>query len=153
MMKLTTSLRGVKRYWMIVAVVLSLFSVDWFYIGVLRSILAYALISRITKSMNLVLVIAGFAWSQAIKTAMGPRPSYVLKIVAPLAYKLKGDQKIGFKVLSTHDLRNTRIDVQDVYEELLVLQRGKEPDAILIRKVTPPPQPARYRPRTPEDWG
>jgi len=142
-----------KRYWMIVAVVLSLFSVDWLYIGALRSILSYSLISKITQYINPVLVIAGFAWSQAIKTAMGLRPSYVLKIVAPLAYKLKGEEKIGFKVLSTHDLRNTRIDVQDVYEELVVLQRGKEPEAILIRKVTPPPQPARYKPRAPEDWG
>lgn len=147
-------LRGVKRYWLIIAVVLSLFSVDWLYIGSLRSVLAYALIVKLTPYVNPVLVIAGFAWSQALKTAMSrARPSHVLKIVAPLAYKLKGEQKIGFKVLSTHDLRNTRIDIQDVYEELLVLQGGKEPEAILIRKVTPPPQPKRYRPRDSDDWG
>ena len=147
-------LQGVKRYWLIIAVVLSLFSVDWLYIGALRSVLAYSLISKITPYINLLLVIAGYAWSQALKTAMGQtRPSYVLKIVAPLAYKLKGEQKIGFKVLSTYDMRNSRIELQDVYEELLVLQRGPEPEAILIRKITPPPQPKRYRPREPEDWG
>ncbi len=147
-------LKSFKRNWLIIAVVLSLFAVDWLFIGFLRSALAYALIVKITPYINPLLVIAGFAWSQALKTAMGRgRPSHVLKIVAPLAYKLKGEQKIGFKILSTHDLRNPRIDVQDVYEELLVLQRGKEPEAILIRKVTPPPQPKRYRPRDSDDWG
>lgn len=145
-------LQGVKRYWLIIAVVLSLFSVDWLYVGALRSVLAYSLISKITPYINPVLAIAGFAWSQALSTARGSlRPSYVLKIVAPLAYKLKGKEKIGFKVLSTFDMRNSRIDIQDVYEELLVLQRGPEPEAILIRKVTPPPQSARHTPRAP-DW-
>ena len=72
-------LQGVKRYWLIIAVVLSLFSVDWLYIGSLRSVLAYSLISRITPYVNPILVIAGYAWSQALKTAMSQaRPSHVL---------------------------------------------------------------------------
>ena len=145
-------LRGVKRYWLIGAVVLSLFALDWYFIRVLRKALSYSLISQIGRYMNAVLVITGFAWSQALKTAMSQtRPGHVLKIVAPLAYKLKGEEKIGFKIISTHDMRNTRIDIMDVYEELLVLQRGPEPEAILIRKITPPPQSTRYKPREP-DW-
>ena len=145
-------LREGKRYWIIVAVITSLFALDWLYIRAFRSLLAWEIQNALSKYLTPVLLIAGFAWSQALSSARGPlRPSYVLKIVAPLAYKLKGEGKIGYKILSTHDMRNTRIDIDDVYEELQVLQRNKEPEAILIRKVNPPPRSARYKPRDP-DW-
>lgn len=145
-------LRGVKRYWLIVAVVTSLFTIDWIYIRALRSLFTYQLQNAVAQYLTPILVITGFAWSQAIKTATGRgRPTHVLKIVAPLAYRKGGEERIGYKIISTHDLRNSRIELEDVYEELLVLQRNKEPEAILIRKVIPPPQSARYKPRE-ADW-
>lgn len=143
--------KRLKRYWLIVAVVLSLFVVDWLYVGILRSILSYSIQSSINEVLKFILLIVGFSWSQALKTAMGSRPSFGVKIVAPLKYKEKGETKYGYRILATHDLRNPKVDLLDVFEELLVQKRGSHPEAILIRKLDPPPRPKGYESRAP-DW-
>ena len=140
-----------KGYWPIVAIVLSFFILDWTYLRILRSGLTYQIQNQVNHYLIPIVLITGFAWSQTISSKLGaPRETSVLKIVAPFKYKQKKEEKIGFKVISTHDLGNPRIDVLDVYEELLILQKT-QPDAILIQKLTPPPIPARYRKRQ-LDW-
>lgn len=144
--------RGARRYWMIVAVIVSLFSLDYLYIKALRSLLSYAIQVQIGKWIDLLLVIAGVAWSQAFAVAKTKlKESTVIKIVAPLAYKKGKQELVGYQVIATHDLNNPRIDIHDVHEELLVARRGKYPKALLIQRVTPPRQPARYRAKSP-DW-
>ncbi len=148
-MKLPKMLKG---YWSIGAIVLSFFVVDWQYIQLFRSLFNYQIQNTVNRYLTWVIMIAGFSWSQALKASIGrPRESHVLKIVAPLAYRKGKEKMAGYKVLQTYDLGNPRIEPEDAYEELGVLQRGKEPEAILIRKVTPPPRPDRYKTKTP-DW-
>lgn len=144
--------RGARRYWLIVAVIVSLFSVDFIYVKALRSLFSYGIQVRIGQCIDLLLVIAGFAWSQAIALARAKlKESSVLKIVAPLKYKKGKKELVGLQIVATHDLNNPRIDIHDIHEELLVARRNKYPEAILIQRVTPPKQPRQYRPRAP-DW-
>ena len=140
--------RGARRYWMIVAVVVSLFSIDYLYVKALRSLFSYQIQVQIGKWVDLLLVIAGVAWSQAFAVARTKlKESSVIKIVAPLKYKKGKTELVGYQIIATHDLNNPRIDIHDVHEELLVARRGKHPEAVLIQKVTPPKQPRQYRPR------
>ena len=151
MMKITERFRGARRYWLIVAVVVSLFSVDFIYVKALRSLFSYGIQVQIGKWIDILLVIAGFSWSQAFAVARTKlKESSVLKIVAPLEYKKGKQELVGLQIIATHDLNNPRIDIHDVHEELLVARRGKHPKAILIQRVTPPKQPRQYRPRDPE---
>jgi len=143
--------RGARRYWVIVAVILSLFSVDYVYIKALRSLFSYSIQIQIGKWITPLLVIAGFAWSQAFavaRTKLGE--SQVIKIVAPLKYKKGKKELTGYQILATHNLNNPRIDIHDIHEELQVQRRNKHPDAILIQKVTPPKMPRSYKLRSPE---
>ncbi len=143
--------RGARRYWVIVALVVSFFSIDYLYIKALRSLFSYAIQVQIGKWIDLLLVVAGVAWSQAFAVAKTKlKESSVIKIVAPLKYKKGKTELVGLQILATHNLDNPRIDIHDVHEELLVARRGRHPEAILIQKVTPPKQPRQYRPRSPE---
>ena len=85
--------KGGRRYWVIVAVLLSLFSVDYIYIKALRSLFSYSIQIQIGQWITPLLVIAGFAWSQAFALARTKlKESSILKIVAPLKYK-KGKRR------------------------------------------------------------
>jgi hypothetical protein len=148
-MKLPKMLKG---YWAIGAIVLSFFVVDWQYIQLFRSLFSYQIQNNVNRYLTWVIMFTGFSWSQTLKATIGgTRASHVLKIVAPLKYKKGKEARVGYKILQTYDLGNPRVEPEDVYEELGVFQRGKEPEAILIRKVIPPPQPSRYQKKLP-DW-
>ena len=142
----------VKGYWSIVAIVLSFFVLDWQYIQLFRALFSYQIQNTVNHWLTVIILVAGFSWSQALKATIGrPRESHVLKIVAPLNYKKGKEPQVGYKILDTFDLGNPKIEPEDAYEMLGVMQRTKNPEAILIRKVTPPPRPDRYKTKAP-DW-